>query len=68
MDDLKIKAVLDHDDIRRKEQNPSPPADDEEHVYAKPEHRETKKKRPADSDKEVITVKSLGTKKSRKIQ
>lgn len=68
MDDLKIKAVLDHADIRRKEQNPSSPEEaDEEHVYAKPEQRETKKKRPA-SDKDVITVKSLGTKKSRKIQ
>ncbi|ORZ19396.1 ribonuclease H-like domain-containing protein [Absidia repens] len=71
VDELKIKAVHDHADIRRQQEqqkSSSRPAvaEPEEHVYAKPENRETKKRKK--DDKEIITVKSLGTKKSRKIQ
>ncbi|KAI8329857.1 ribonuclease H-like domain-containing protein, partial [Chlamydoabsidia padenii] len=71
IDEYKVKAVLDHEDIKQRhkqQQHQQQPAVDEtEHVFAKAEDRETKKrKEQPKSDKDVITVKSLGTKKSRR--
>ncbi|KAI8097670.1 ribonuclease H-like domain-containing protein [Halteromyces radiatus] len=68
-DELKIKAVHDHTSIRQQQEEKSSIKEssttEEEHIYAPADQRETKKKRKA-NDNEVITVKSLGTKKKSK--